>query len=126
VMARTLGIPARWVKGFAPGSYIMDVPGLLPEELLLDPTGAGTYTVRNADAHSWVEVYFQGFGWIPFEPTANFSMPEIVPAADADASEPVTDVPVATTPEESALAGTGRNGLWSVWLTAAVLPAAGL
>lgn len=126
VMARTLGIPARWVKGFAPGSYIMDVPGLLPEELLLDPTGAGTYTVRNADAHSWVEVYFQGFGWIPFEPTANFSMPEIVPATDADASEPVTDVPVATTPEESALAGTGRNGLWSVWLTAAVLPAAGL
>jgi transglutaminase-like putative cysteine protease len=126
VMARTLGVPARWVKGFAPGSYIMDIPGILPEEFLLDPKGAGTYTVRNADAHSWVEVYFHGYGWIPFEPTATFSMPEIVPEAEADASESVTDVPETAAPEETAQAETGRNRLWPVLLSVAVFVAAGL
>ncbi|TCS93316.1 transglutaminase TgpA family protein [Hazenella coriacea] len=64
VMLRSVGIPARWVKGFAPGEAIFD-----PE--------ANKYitTVRNKDAHSWVEVYLDGIGWIPFEPTPSFSTP---------------------------------------------------
>lgn len=45
-------IPTRLVQGFLPG------------------TRAGTVvTVRNLDAHAWVEVYFPGYGWIPFDPT---------------------------------------------------------
>ncbi|MHC5373873.1 DUF4129 domain-containing transglutaminase family protein [Enterococcus sp. LJL120] len=63
VMLRTLGIPARWTKGFAPGSRSRD-----GEEYL--------YTVTNNNAHSWVEVYFSGFGWLPFEPTPSFSNPD--------------------------------------------------
>jgi transglutaminase-like putative cysteine protease len=54
VMLRTLGIPSREVNGFLPGEY-NDV--------------AGDYIVRASDAHSWVEAYFPGPGWITFDPT---------------------------------------------------------
>lgn len=76
VMARTLGLPARWVKGYVPGQSSTDLifEQYLPEEEI-DFDGPGTFTVRNSDAHSWVEVYFEGYGWIPFEPTSGFSLP---------------------------------------------------
>ncbi len=54
VMMRTLGIPARYVNGFLPGEY-NDV--------------GGDYIIRASDAHSWVEVFFPGYGWITFDPT---------------------------------------------------------
>jgi len=54
VMLRTLGIPAREVNGFLPGEY---------NDL------GGDYIVRASDAHSWVEAYFPGTGWIVFDPT---------------------------------------------------------
>jgi transglutaminase-like putative cysteine protease len=54
VMLRTLGIPSREVNGFLPGEF-NDV--------------AGDYIVRASDAHSWVEAYFPGSGWITLDPT---------------------------------------------------------
>lgn len=54
VMLRTLGIPSREVNGFLPGEY---------NDL------AGDYIVRASDAHSWVEAYFPGNGWVTFDPT---------------------------------------------------------
>jgi hypothetical protein len=54
VMLRTLGVPTREVNGFLPGEY---------NEL------GGDYVVRASDAHSWVEVFFPGSGWIVFDPT---------------------------------------------------------
>jgi transglutaminase-like putative cysteine protease len=54
VMLRTLRIPSREVNGFLPGEY-NDV--------------AGDYIVRASDAHSWVEAYFPGNGWVTFDPT---------------------------------------------------------
>jgi transglutaminase-like putative cysteine protease len=55
VMLRTLGIPSRVVNGFQMGEY-NDLSGM--------------YTVRDRDAHSWVEVYFPGYGaWVEFDPT---------------------------------------------------------
>ena len=54
VMLRTLGIPAREVNGFLPGEF---------NDL------GGDYIVRASDAHSWVEAYFPGSGWIVFDPT---------------------------------------------------------
>lgn len=62
VMLRSVGVPARWVKGFAPGTA-----GAKDEE------GLNEVVVRNQDAHSWVEVYFPSMGWVPFEPTPGFS-----------------------------------------------------
>jgi len=53
-MLRSLGIPARLVSGFGPGTY---------------DNATNNYVVRSEDAHSWVEVYFPGYGWIEFEPT---------------------------------------------------------
>ncbi|WP_367019052.1 transglutaminaseTgpA domain-containing protein [Priestia koreensis] len=64
VLLRSLGIPARWVKGYTAG----DVVGEEGDRTL--------YQVTQNNAHSWVEVYFPGTGWIPFEPTKSFSAPE--------------------------------------------------
>ncbi|MCL6456685.1 MAG: transglutaminase domain-containing protein [Gorillibacterium sp.] len=85
VLVRSLGMPARWVKGFTSGTSERD--SSIPEEVMrgefadTDPDGAGTYTVHNSNAHSWVEVYFEGWGWVPFEPTSGFSVPYAVDAA---------------------------------------------
>lgn len=55
VMLRTRGIAARVVNGFLPGEY---------------NDAAGAYTVRQSDAHSWVEVYFpESRAWVTFDPT---------------------------------------------------------
>lgn len=55
VMLRNLGIPARLAAGFSQG----------------EPAPASSqFVVRERDAHTWVEVYFPGYGWINFEPTA--------------------------------------------------------
>ena len=55
VMLRHLGIPARLAAGFSQGEY---------------DAGGGKYIVREREAHTWVEVYFPGYGWIEFEPTS--------------------------------------------------------
>jgi hypothetical protein len=60
VLARSSGLPARFVSGYASGFY--DAPN-------------AQYVVREMDAHSWAEIYFPGIGWVEFEPTA--SEPEI-------------------------------------------------
>jgi protein-glutamine gamma-glutamyltransferase len=55
VLLRTHGIAARVVNGFLPGEY---------------NDAAGAYTVRQSDAHSWVEVYFpETDSWVTFDPT---------------------------------------------------------
>ncbi|MCR4408389.1 MAG: DUF4129 domain-containing protein [Anaerolineae bacterium] len=54
VLARSVGLPARLAVGYAPGRY--------------DGEG-GFFEVTGEQAHSWVEVYFPRYGWIPFEPT---------------------------------------------------------
>ncbi|MFF5996647.1 transglutaminaseTgpA domain-containing protein [Lysinibacillus sp. KU-BSD001] len=61
VMLRSIGIPARWVKGFANGTET----GRFNEELRV-------FEIENNDAHSWVEAYIDGVGWMPFEPTIGF------------------------------------------------------
>ncbi len=54
VMLRTLGIPSRVVNGFRSDEF-NDVTGY--------------YVVRGKNAHSWVEAYFPGYGWVTFDPT---------------------------------------------------------
>lgn len=57
VMARSVGIPTRYLEGY-----------ILPEE----QNGNGGYTVTNAQAHAWVEAYFPQLGWVPFEATVTY------------------------------------------------------
>ena len=61
LLLRMGGIPARVATGFAPGAY---------------SRSRGEYVVRDDDAHSWVEAYFEPYGWVPFDPT-----PAAAPAA---------------------------------------------
>ena len=56
VMLRSLGIPARETVGYVPGSY--------------DPI-TDLYEVQAKDAHAWVQVWFPGYGWQSFDPTAD-------------------------------------------------------
>jgi hypothetical protein len=60
VMLRTLHIPSRIVTGFRGGEF---------NDL------TGQYVVRASDAHSWVEAYFPGSGWVSFDPTPAGSLP---------------------------------------------------
>jgi transglutaminase-like putative cysteine protease len=53
VMARAVGIPARIVVGFQPGERGED----------------GSFSVDSSDLHAWPELYFEGIGWLRFEPT---------------------------------------------------------
>jgi len=53
IMARSLGMPVRYAEGF-----LVNVPDM-----------SGTIEVLNRMAHAWPEVYFEGFGWVIFEPT---------------------------------------------------------
>lgn len=52
VMCRMAGLPARYVEGFR-----------------CTPSDDGLCYVTNLDACAWTEVYFKGFGWVPFDPT---------------------------------------------------------
>ena len=76
IMLRSLGIPARLAVGFTPGTA--------------DATG-DRFTVTTENAHSWVEVLFPSYGWIPFEPTPNRQNLAAYPYLDPDAVQPCTD-----------------------------------
>ena len=57
VAARAIGIPSRYVEGF-----------------IMPPNKSnGSYYVTNMQAHAWAEIYFEGFGWVPFEATPAYS-----------------------------------------------------
>ena len=62
MMAREAGIPARMAIGFLPGT-----------------ADRGTYTVRASDAHAWPELYFEGIGWLRFEPTPSGTQNTVAP-----------------------------------------------
>ncbi len=74
IMARMLGIPARIVNGFTWGHK-----------------QGNKWIVNVTDAHSWVQVYFPGYGWITFDPTPGFS-------TSGDPSKQQGPAPVKTQP----------------------------
>lgn len=113
VMARSLGIPARWVKGYAPGQSPRDIAEMQRNDPFreIDPDAGGTYTVRNADAHSWAEIYFEGYGWIPFEPTPGFSMPALQP--EKEQTQPDSNaLPESATSEEENTSDSNGIAVW--------------
>jgi hypothetical protein len=89
VMARLSGIPSRVAVGFTRGEAGTD----------------GTYTVTTHDAHAWPELYFGGYGWLPFEPT---------PRSDGQAQQPAYTVEQTATPtpgqDVNGANGKGANG----------------
>lgn len=100
VMARSLGLPARLAGGY-----------------LAQPAVDGVQTIRQLNAHSWAEVYFPGYGWLEFEPTAAFPAETLIAAPgeqsffDSEAAVRVEPPPI---PEPQA----DRRG--ALWLLALV------
>jgi hypothetical protein len=58
LMARELGIPARVAAGYTNGKF---------------DAKAKQWNIVGTDAHAWTQVYFAGYGWVNFEPSAHFS-----------------------------------------------------
>ncbi len=75
VMLRSQGVPARVVGGYYPAPWDEQAQG---------------YLYRQENAHLWVEAYFPGYGWIPFEPTAS---QEEISYGDVATAVPSTPVP---------------------------------
>jgi transglutaminase-like putative cysteine protease len=76
VMARSLGLPARLASGF----------------MAQEADEEGVQTIRQINSHAWAEVYFEGYGWIEFEPTTAFASPH-APRLEQEASQPVPYLP---------------------------------
>ena len=77
VMLRSIGIPARIGLGFTQGDPVANE--------------TGTYVVHGHDYHSWVEVPFDGYGWLTFDPTPSFADPSSL--SYAKLSTPIECVP---------------------------------
>lgn len=96
VLSRAAGVPARFVIGYANGIYDLKT---------------GRFMVSEADAHSWVEVYFPGAGWVPFEPTAG--RPPLSGLADSQADVELNPSSPGQLPHP---VQTSLNSTWWQWL----------
>jgi hypothetical protein len=70
IMLRAIGIPARLATGYSATTY--------------NPV-TGYYEVRALDGHAWPEAYLPQYGWVSFEPTPFYQLPEPPPATTAAA-----------------------------------------
>ncbi len=64
LLLRDMNVPSRVVYGATSGEEV----------------SRGEYLVRGSNMHTWVEAYFPGVGWYPFNPTPGFSMPSAMQA----------------------------------------------
>lgn len=90
MMARLLGIPTRMVNGFSHGHF--------------DPR-RNVWEVDGSDAHSWVQAYLPGFGWVNFDPTPGYAA-NAAPVRQATPSPVPTPKAVKSTPTPSTKKGT--------------------
>jgi hypothetical protein len=133
VMLRSLGIPSRVAVGYGTGRF---------------DTDRSAWVVLDRDAHSWVEVWFPGRGWLPFDPTpgrsapnpASVSSPEYAPSqfeidlggledAAVDPPEPEPGPVEEPAPKEAAApapSGDGGGPPWQWALLALLLPLAAI
>lgn len=81
VMARTQGLPSRYVEGFLLGG---------------SRRTTGGYLVNASQAHAWVEIYIDGIGWLSFDPT-----PRQTASSGANAGAGTIEEPIQTPPPEA-------------------------
>jgi hypothetical protein len=87
LLLRMGGVPARVATGFSPGGY---------------SKRRQAWIVRDTDAHSWVEAWFDGYGWVTLDPT-----PAATPARSQIAA---TSAPTGDDPESAGGEGTDAQG----------------
>jgi transglutaminase-like putative cysteine protease len=95
VMARLSGIPSRVAVGFTRGTEQKN----------------GTWLVTTHDAHAWPELYFQGYGWLAFEPTPRGDGQAVTPVYAKGAVNGGPRVNPTTSPKPQTSAGTIPQGL---------------
>ena len=112
MLARAQGIPARMAIGFIPGTR-----------------EGSSNIVKASDAHAWPELYFEGSGWLRFEPTASrsgppaYSVPGLVAPGSDQTTAPTGAAGTATQtrterPFQEGEAGTSTTTSWvEQWLT---------
>lgn len=109
ILARSVGLPARWVKGYSPGNRLK----------------GNTFSVQNSHAHAWAEIWFDDYGWVPFEPTSSSSStnspqppgsdrPNLPAEPDPDPGDPGT--PATPNPLKPTHSGAGESP-WMGWLS---------
>ncbi|MCR4690895.1 MAG: transglutaminaseTgpA domain-containing protein [Lachnospiraceae bacterium] len=77
LIARSMGLPARYVQGYR-----------------VKVNKKGTYTVNTGRAHAWPEVYFEGIGWIGFEPTpGHFAATDWAMRNESETEKPEYSIP---------------------------------
>ncbi|MDP3712207.1 MAG: transglutaminaseTgpA domain-containing protein, partial [Mycobacteriales bacterium] len=93
-LTRALGLPSRVAVGFTPGSL-----------------NEGTWTVTTNEAHAWPEVWFEGAGWVRFEPTPRTDTTSVPPYAqpETSASGGPTAAPSATAEPSAAPSSTAST-----------------
>ncbi len=97
VLSRAAGLPARLVSGYSSGTY---------------DTLNARYIVTADNAHSWVEIYFSGIGWVEFEPTG--SLPTINRHTDVDGLP--SDIPELKPVQHFNLLRWLRGTSWLQWI----------
>ena len=99
VMARAVGVPARYVEGYVAKGAVSDIK----------------QTVTNADAHAWAECYFEGVGWIileatpPYYQTSSAANPAGDSSANTDASSGASSSGMGSTPSGTSSAPSGSS-----------------
>jgi transglutaminase-like putative cysteine protease len=92
LMARSVGIPSRIAVGFQPGERAFT-------------NGQTTYSVNSDDLHAWPELYFDGVGWLRFEPTpGRGEIPDWGAEVVDDPLTPENEAAPTTTPTPAAVA----------------------
>ena len=106
LMLRSLNVPARVVSGF------------LVQEF--DPEG-GVYRVRHRDTHAWIEVHFEGLGWVPYDVTPP-DVTRVPAAAGAAPSSPGTWGRDLAEALDRVLRGGDRASMRAVWAVLRSVP----
>ena len=129
MLLRALGIPARYAEGYITGTYAQ-----LPEE---DTPGSFSSTILDSNAHAWVEVYYDYYGWVQYEATAPYYAGMYIRAEAEEQNRPsgslgydeeyyedteYTDDPIFTLPDKDTFVTTGTViGVFAVILAAAAI-----
>jgi hypothetical protein len=95
VILRDLKIPTRIAEGFLPGAR---------------QANSATEQIPFSNAHAWVEVYFPGYGWVPFDPTGG-NLSQIGPLPSGAPNPNATPRPIPSNPLPTIPIATGRDPL---------------
>ena len=127
VLARAVGLPTRVVVGFQPADGPAD-----GDPAAGDPADGAERVVRGSDATAWPEVYFAGWGWVPFDPVAGVSsggssaaqkrevLDRLASVTATPTSTPLSAPPPLVTPS-SPVAAPGTSAGSQRWIGYAVL-----